>query len=152
MWELIELKNWTEPILREFLKENIFPEMTSYTQMSRVDDHTNDLEIELKCRKETWLRLMIQRDKFEALYYRAQINKRIPVYICSTPAGVKLFDLYDGIPQWEDRDGLPVSTEFENKNKIVKTVGYLNADEGVDLLVSIINQTLDSPLTVDEWM
>jgi hypothetical protein len=56
-----------------------------------------------------------------------------PVYINSTPNGVWAFNLGILLPRWEDRAGLPATTDFENTQKVVKSVGYLHIKDGVRL-------------------
>jgi hypothetical protein len=57
----------------------------------------------------------------------------IPYYINSTPQGVYSFDLMD-LPEPEWVTGwMPVTTEFTNRSKVEKLVGYLDIEEAVKL-------------------
>jgi hypothetical protein len=42
---------------------------------------------------------------------------------------MKNFDI-----KWEDKSGLPATTDFANKMRVTKTVGYLNINNGEKLL------------------
>jgi hypothetical protein len=71
--------------------------------------------------------------KYRKLITQAAERDLIPFYINSTPLGIYSFDLMDiPEPQWYS-EFMPVSTEFENKEKIYKLVGYLDINEAVKL-------------------
>lgn len=90
--------------------------------------------VELKCRKTHYDNLMIEKLKYDRLKAEADKIGLTPLYICSTPNGVWQFDL-DVIPiYWEERGDLPATTQFENKQRIVKTVGYLSLEQGTPVL------------------
>jgi len=153
MWEIIEPKYWDETLLREFIKMIYFPEMVMYDKMSRVDDHTDRLEIEFKCRKENWNEPMIEEEKYNALIDRAKLNKRIPVYICSFPSGVKMFIVDEIDIKFECVQDMPRTTQFDNKERITKRVGYLKLDDGITLLtVDHMLYENGRVLELDEWM
>jgi hypothetical protein len=76
---------------------------------------------------------MIEEYKYNRLVNLAMDLDYNPVYINSTPKGVWAFNLGFLLPRWEDRAGLPATTEFENTQKVVKSVGYLNIKDGVRL-------------------
>ncbi len=62
---------------------------------------------------------------------------RIPVYICSTPEGIWEFNLDTFSIKWEDKDNLPKTTEFEDVEKVVKTVGFLPISKGKKLFADL---------------
>jgi hypothetical protein len=54
-----------------------------------------------------------------------------PLYINSTPEGVWSFNLdkFDDLV-WTDQDNLPATTEFDNKEKVTKSVSFLPIEKG----------------------
>jgi hypothetical protein len=95
--------------------------------------HSDAAYIELKCRNRHYDDLLIEKSKYDRLVMAAQYFNYNPVYINSTPEGAWAFNLNYVQPEWEDRDGLPATTEFDNNEKVTKTVGYLNINRGVQL-------------------
>ena len=62
--------------------------------------------------------------------YVTAANGRRAAYICSTPLGIWGFDLEKvGQPFWKD-ELMPATTEFENTEKVMKSVGYLPVAHG----------------------
>jgi hypothetical protein len=62
--------------------------------------------------------LLIEEIKYRKLITQAAERDLIPYYINSTPLGIYSFDLMDlPEPEWYT-EVMPVSTEFENKDKI----------------------------------
>ena len=110
--------------------------------LRKVDDEFSNYDcisdestayIELKCRKTHYNYLMIERYKYDRLFEQAmQINYN-PIYINSTPKGVWAFNLNYVQPLWCMQDNLPKTTEFENKEKVTKEVGYLNIEGSAKL-------------------
>lgn len=90
---------------------------------------SQNMYIELKCRKTHYDKLLIEKSKYDRLINQAQIMDMIPVYICSTPNGIWGFSLRKFTMRWEMKE-LPTTTEFENTNLKQKTVGYLNVTDG----------------------
>jgi hypothetical protein len=76
---------------------------------------------------------MIEEYKYNRLVNLAMDLDYNPVYINSTPKGVWAFNLGFLLPRWENRAGLPATTDFENTQKVVKSVGYLNIKDGIRL-------------------
>lgn len=56
-----------------------------------------------------------------------------PFYINSTPEGVWSFDLDKADVRWEEKENLPTTTDFDNKEKVTKLVGFLPIKEGAKL-------------------
>ena len=48
------------------------------------------------------------------------------MYICSTPGGVFLFNLFWVSPEWEINRRNPATTEFANGARVEKEVAYLS--------------------------
>jgi hypothetical protein len=85
--------------------------------------------IELKCRRTHYDSLLIEKSKYDRLASAARARDMAPVYICSTPVGAWGFDLLKIQIAWEDKI-MPVTTDFEDQQKIIKTVGFLDTRSG----------------------
>ena len=84
---------------------------------------------ELKCREDHYDSLLIEEDKYRRLLSLAAVNHRSAAYINSTPEGIFGWDLNKRPePIWEKRL-MPATTQFENTEKVWKSVGYLPANE-----------------------
>ena len=118
------------------LKKRLFPDLEKFDGTFHNADcltFEDKLYIELKCRRTHYDELMIEEYKYERLVNLAMDLDYSPVYINSTPEGVWAFNLGFLLLRWEDRAGLPATTEFENTTKVTKSVGYLNIKDGVRL-------------------
>jgi hypothetical protein len=78
--------------------------------------------------------MLIEKLKWQQLVGRAMVHNREPVYIVSTPEGVKLYPLNDITLDWTTRS-CPKTTEFENNNKIIKEIALLEPEDGIDLIL-----------------
>ena len=125
-----------EADLFEFLKESLYPDLVkspgifdSFDCISEKAGHY----IELKCRYTHYPTLLIEEMKYRKLITQSAERDLIPYYINSTPQGVYSFDLMDlAEPEWSVKY-LPVTSEFANKSKVDKLVGYLSIEEAVKL-------------------
>ena len=125
-----------ESDLFEYLKQSLYPDLVkspgiydSYDCTSAKAGHY----IELKCRQTHYPTLLIEEIKYRKLITQSAERDLIPFYINSTPQGVYSFDLMD-LPEPEWVTGwMPVTTEFNNRGKITKLVGYLDIEEAVRL-------------------
>ena len=120
-----------EKDLFDWLKLNIYKDLVwSRNQMSRWDCYSPKKKhrIELKCRKKHYPDLVVEKPKFDAMLEECNKHNDIPVYINSTPEGVFIFDMrtHNGI--WELRR-MPKTTEFSQRQFIVKEVGYFYIDQ-----------------------
>lgn len=118
------------------LKKRLFPDLEKFDGTFHNADcfsFEDKLYIELKCRRAHYDELMIEEYKYERLVNLAMDLDYSPVYINSTPNGVWAFNLGVLLPHWEDRAGLPATTDFDNTQKVVKSVGYLNIKDGIRL-------------------
>ena len=109
------------------LKEFYMPDLiASAGEFSSYDCFSpgRQLFIELKCRNSHYENLMIEQSKYARLKYEAGERGMIPTYICSTPQGVWAFDLTLFEPDWKNQTGLPTTTEFDDKSKRTKSVGF----------------------------
>jgi hypothetical protein len=126
----------TEQELFDRLKTEVSPDLEkAEDEYSNWDciTHEDAAYIELKCRRSHYDDLMIEKSKYDRLIQAASYMNYNPVYVNSTPKGAWAFNLNYVQPEWEDRDNLPATTEFDNNEKITKTVGYLNVERGVQL-------------------
>jgi hypothetical protein len=87
--------------------------------------------IELKCRHTHYNTLLIEKSKYDRLIDEARSKLMAPFYINSTPEGVWSFNLdkFDDLV-WTDQDNLPATTEFDNKEKVTKSVSFLPIEKG----------------------
>lgn len=104
--------------------------------MSRWDCYSPKKKhrIELKCRKKHYPDLVVEKPKFDAMIKECKKHNDIPVYINSTPEGVFIFDMrtHNGI--WELRR-MPKTTEFNQRQFIVKEVGYFYIEDSYSFLL-----------------
>jgi hypothetical protein len=125
-----------ELLLFDFLKLNLYPDLErspgiydSFDCISVKAGHY----IELKCRHTHYPTLLIEEMKYRKLITQSAERDLIPYYINSTPQGVYSFDLMDiAEPEWVTAR-MPATSEFSNKSKVNKLVGYLDIEEGVKL-------------------
>lgn len=125
-----------EAELFDYLKEHLYPDLVkspgiydSFDCMSEQAGHY----IELKCRHTHYPTLLIEELKYRKLITQSAERDLIPFYINSTPLGVYSFDLMDlPEPEWFSHI-MPATSEFENQEKVSKSVGYLSIEEAVQL-------------------
>jgi hypothetical protein len=126
----LELK---EPELLDYLKEFYYPDLEKSEEFDNWDciSLEHKMFIELKSRKTHYPDLLIEESKYQGLIMAAGIRSLTPWYINATPNGIWGFNLTE-IPQpkWETK-WLPITTEFENKNKRSKLVGFLKLEDGI---------------------
>jgi len=127
------MMEFKEPQLFDYLKENYYSDLEKSEEFDNWDCISLEAKmfIELKSRKTHYPDLLIEESKYQGLLLAAGIRSLTPWYINSTPAGVWGFNLTD-IPQpkWEEK-WLPITTEFENRTKRTKLVGFLKIEDGV---------------------
>ena len=125
-----------EELLFTFLRDSLYPDLTksegifdAYDCISRQAGHY----IELKCRATHYPTLLIEEMKYRKLITQSAERDLIPYYINSTPQEAYSFDLMDiAEPEWVTQR-MPATSEFSNKSKVNKLVGYLDIEEGVKL-------------------
>ena len=125
-----------EEELFNLLKQRVFPDLEKIDDtFSNADCFTSEYRfyIELKCRKTHYDELLIEYYKFRHLIHQARDKDMKPFYINSTPEGVWSFDLSKTSVRWEEKENLPTTTDFDNKEKVTKLVGFLPIREGVKL-------------------
>jgi hypothetical protein len=71
--------------------------------------------------------------KYRALIEQAVARNLLPFYINSTPQGIYSFDLTEiAEPAWVTHL-MPATTEFNNKAKVQKLVGYIVVEDAIRL-------------------
>jgi len=125
-----------EAELFEFLKKDIYPDLVksegTYDSFDCISYKAGHF-IELKCRHTHYSDLLIEQMKYRALIEQAVREDLLPFYINSTPLGIYSFDLMDiPEPEWFNHI-MPATSEFENQEKITKSVGYLDIEEAIKL-------------------
>jgi hypothetical protein len=125
-----------EAELFEYLKESLYPDLVKsegiYDSFDCISQQAGHY-IELKCRHTHYPTLLIEEMKYRKLITQSAERNLIPFYINSTPLGIYSFDLMDiPEPEWYNQT-MPVTTEFENQEKIIKSVGYLDIEEAIKL-------------------
>lgn len=125
-----------ESDLFAYLKESLYPDLVKSPGIYDTYDCTSEKAahyIELKCRQTHYETLLIEEMKYRKLITQAAERDLIPFYINSTPLGIYAFDLMDiPEPNWYSQP-MPMTTEFANKEKTYKLVGYLAIEEAIKL-------------------
>lgn len=125
-----------EAILFDFLKLSLYPDLQRAPGIYDAFDCISPKAahfIELKCRQTHYPTLLIEQAKYEKLISQAYHRDLLPFYINSTPRGIYSFDLTDiPEPEWGVHP-MPATSEFANRAKVDKTVGFLNIEEAVML-------------------
>jgi hypothetical protein len=122
--------------LFNYLQESLYPDLVKsegiYDSFDCISQQAGHY-IELKCRHTHYPTLLIEEMKYRKLIIQSAERDLIPFYINSTPLGIYSFDLMDiPEPEWYNQT-MPVTTEFENQEKIIKSVGYLDIEEAIKL-------------------
>jgi hypothetical protein len=125
-----------EQDLFDKLKQEIYPDLEKSPGIYDAFDCISlkaGHYIELKCRYTHYPTLLIEEMKYRKLITQAAERDLFPFYINSTPQGIYSFDLMDlPEPEWLVQR-MPATTEFNNKFKVNKLVGYLDINEGVKI-------------------
>lgn len=125
-----------EQELFSMLKAEYYPDLIKvddeYSNFDCISER-EDIYVELKCRHTHYDELLIEKYKYDRIMEQSSLTGRTPVYICSTPEGIWEFNLDSFKIKWQDKDNLPKTTEFENTEKVVKTVGFLPISKGKQL-------------------
>ena len=119
----------TEKELFDFLKTNYLPDLElAKDRFSFYDCYSkeNRLIIELKCRREHYDTLMLERYKYNKLIqYSTQAEIR---YISSTPKGIYSFNINELKDINWSSGTMPMTTDFNRSQKIKKEFTMLNVD------------------------
>ena len=126
----------TEYNLYLWLKLYFIPDLQlCANKKSRYDCYSErfNIDIELKCRRVHYDKLLIEKYKYDALINRSKKEGTIPLYINSTPNGIYAFYLQSIQVEWELKL-MPKQTFFKEKQSVLKVVGYLDIETSVDLI------------------
>ena len=126
------------------LLKKIIPDLEKRNRLSYRDGFSKkyNLSIELKCRHTHYHHLIVEKYKWDCLTKEENVR-----YINSTPLGVFSFDLKNiKEPEWFDKL-LPAETEFENKKKVYKKVGFLDIKLAKEI-TNLIYETSENTLLV----
>ncbi len=132
----MELYNITEKELYNILRDSYYPDLTlAGDTYSPSDCYSDDFEIyiELKCRQTHYDSLMSEKLKYDRLKEQAKARGYLPIYICSTPEGIWEFNLDILKIEWAEQSNLPATTQFDNKERVNKMVGFLPITAGKNL-------------------
>ena len=116
-----------EEELFQYLVKCCYPDLVkAKSKLSRWDCYSPNTShrIELKCRKEHWDSLILERKKYDAMIEKCNDNLDVPIYICSTPKGVYKYNLFLINPIWVFKP-MKKTTYFTNNNKVTKEVAML---------------------------
>ena len=125
-----------EAELFDYLKADLYPDLEKapgiYDAFDCISKQAGHY-IELKCRHTHYPTLLIEEMKYRKLITQAAERDLIPYYISSTPNGIFSFDLMDvPEPEWVTHR-MPATTQFNNRMKVDKLVGYLPVEEAIEL-------------------
>jgi len=125
-----------EQQLFDHLKTHLYPDLVKsecmYDSFDCISEKAGHF-IELKCRQTHYLDLLVEQIKYRALIEQAVSRNLLPFYINSTPLGIYSFDLTElAEPVWTTR-WMPATSEFSNRAKIEKLVGYLLVEDAIKL-------------------
>ena len=125
-----------EQDLFDKLKEDLYPDLEKSPNIYDAFDCVSVKAghyIELKCRYTHYPTLLIEEMKYKKLITQAAELSLTPFYINSTPEGIYSFDLLDiQEPEWVTHR-MPATSEFSNRYKVNKLVGYLDIEDAVKL-------------------
>lgn len=104
-------------------------------EFSKIDcfDETTNTHYELKCRREHYETMYIEKDKYDAL-----VEKKNAYYVTSTPKGIYMFNIKDvEEPVWRTKY-LPHTTDFNKNEWIEKEIGELRIKHRYELTQLLI--------------
>jgi hypothetical protein len=136
----MNLATLKEEELFYLIKNNLIPDLEKTEKVSRWDGYSENLSmaIELKCRRKSYLDVLIEKDKY--IYLKLFNNCR---YIISDPSGIYSFNINnidDNDMSWYEHQ-MPATTEFENTNTITKLVGYIPKVYSINITNKLTNET-----------
>ena len=125
----------TESELFVYLRDFYWPDLLKSNTFDGWDcvSYKTRTFAELKSRYTHYDELLIEEMKYDGILNAAKFFDFEPRYINSTPDGIWSFNLADmPEPEWSMRL-MPSTTEFENKDKKMKSVGFISIKDGVPL-------------------
>ena len=126
----------TEVDLFIWLKRHYYYDLrSSGGQYSFYDCYSLEFRFyaELKMRSKHYDTLLIERSKYDRIVKIANANRSEALYIVGTPLGVWQYEVATLGIDWVDMPDLPVTSQFENKERVTKKVGLLPLNEATQL-------------------
>ncbi len=114
----------------------VIPDLVKSDNKFSTNDCTSEqlgAYIELKCRMTYYDTLLIEYSKYARLLEEASTKRLVPAYFNATPKGAWGFNLLTMDVEFAEQKNLPATTDFENKDKVTKIVGYLPIEKGFKL-------------------
>ena len=119
------------------LIKNLYPDLEKTEQYDSSDVYSvsKKFRAELKCRYEHYDDLLIEKVKWDKLM---GCDEDKVLYICSTTAGIWLFNIKElPEPNWEVQMHNK-TTEFSDTDKIPKVVGFYTLKQGKEITNKLI--------------
>jgi hypothetical protein len=116
-----------------FLSDELVEDKYEY---NRYDAENNYYIAEIKHRESFYQDTMIEFDKFSYNLLYAQMSKKQFIYVVKMLKKIYVFNITKLVSsgykfKWRWKDNLPKQTEYADKRKIKKLVGYININESV---------------------
>ena len=124
-----------EQELFDYLKENVYPDLEKSNDTFSTWDcfsPTTRHRIELKCRKQHYPTLLLEKKKYDSLMEKTKGIEK-PIYINSTPEGIFAFKLDEIEMKWETNYKNPAKTYWGSGQRVPKEVTYLELSKGKTL-------------------
>ena len=129
------LANLTENQLLALLNKR-YPNIKKIEdEFSKIDcfDASTETHYELKCRRDHYETMFIEKDKYDAL-----VEKKNAYYVTSTPKGIYMFNIKDlEEPVWRSKY-LPHTTDFNKNEWIEKQIGEFQIKHRYELTQLLI--------------
>jgi len=129
-----ELANLKEEDLFKIVKENHIPDLEMMQDpISREDAWSLECRarVELKCRSSHYDEFMIEKGKHDFLVNKCRRRSELPIYICSSPKGIFIWDLSLLDIEWKTMK-LQKTTSWD-RSKVDKIVGFIKIDQSFKL-------------------
>ena len=111
--------------LYTIIKDNFDGLKYRTNQYSHYDCYSDNVVIELKCRRKHYDTLLIEKYKYDKLLQ----DGRTPYYVCSTLKGIYIFRLDEIEIEWCTNTLNPKTTDFNKNDKVSKVVGYIKLNK-----------------------
>ena len=127
------LREEEEHILYTLNEYGVGLELDTY-KYNRFDAYNKHYIVEFKYRKSYYKDVLIEFDKFSYNFLYAETNNKHFIYAVRMEYHIYVFNItklvkhYDFKWEWKD---MPKQTEFGDKEKIKKLVGYININKSV---------------------
>ena len=131
-----------EKQLFQLIKDKLIEDLIPTEEFNHLDATSKKTKtgIELKCRREYYRFLMIEKHKYDKLINSSYKNLR---YICSVPKG-DMFEVFSfdikklPEPVWREM-WVPQTTDFKSKKWLKKLVGFYDNQQGNNITQLLFN-------------